>query len=449
MADTELKRTISSAGSQTKWGASAWVKLSGAGTIANTQAVYCSSKSDTTANLRGIMINSDYRLQVAFYDGGYSFQVETNRLLRDPSGFYHLCIEFDSSQSTANDRIKIWVNGVQETSMSTNSQPSHNGTYNFFGTDITQLVGSLREGSTICNPCIISHLHVTDGYCYPASTYGEIDATSGEWKIKVNPSVTYGTNGFFLLKDNASLTDQSTNSNDFTLGSGTLLKSEDNPSCNFATWNVLHNYFEGATYSCGNNKVVTGGNNTYTYNNSTLGMTKGKYYCEIKNITAASSDNLIGITDRFTTSATHELGNFNTQWAYRMGGGLYTNNTHTTGWGASWAVGDYIGIGLDLDNNKLYFSKNGTWQNPTAGISITDPASVTDGCYYFSFCGFSDQNEGCEANFGNGSFGTTQLTGTTYAGADGNGIFKYDPNNITLDGASKSFNSLSTKGLNA
>ena len=54
-----------------------------------------------------------------------------------------------------------------------------------------------------------------------------------------------------------------------------------------------------------------------------------------------------------------------------------------------------------------------------------------------------------EANFGNGCFGSTQLTGTTYNGADGNGIFKYDPNNITLDSTTKSFKSLSTKGLNA
>ena len=109
MATTELKRTISSAGSQTKWGASAWVKLLGVGTSLS-QPVYCSSKSDTTGNLRGIFITSDDKIQVGYYDSGYSFQVETNRRLRDPSAFYHLCVAFDSSQSTANDRIKIWVN---------------------------------------------------------------------------------------------------------------------------------------------------------------------------------------------------------------------------------------------------------------------------------------------------------------------------------------------------
>ena len=132
---TELKRTISSGGSTTKWGASAWVKLMYSNN-SQSQPVYCSSKSDTTANLRGIFVTSDDKIQVAFYDGGYSFQVETNRLLRDQAAFYHLCVAFDSSQVSSADRIKIWVNGVLETSFSTSSYPAQDATYNFFGTDI-------------------------------------------------------------------------------------------------------------------------------------------------------------------------------------------------------------------------------------------------------------------------------------------------------------------------
>jgi len=446
MANTYLTRTTGTPTDHKKYTFSIWIKRCDIG-AANSKIF---SRTWGSGGEEKLEFNADDLIWRNTSGGGGSTNWErvTNRKFRDSSGYYHIVITFDSTQSTAGDRLKMWINGVQETSFSSSSDPSLNAQSAFMDSGIVQNYGRYGGGSQYTSS-IWSHVHLTDGYAYAASDFGETDATTGEWKIKTDPSVTYGTNGFWWFKDNANTTDNSPNSNTFTVAGGTLTKTEDNPSNIFASWNSQHNYFEGATYSCGNNKVVTGGNNIYTYNNSTLGMTTGKYYCEIKNVTAASSDNLIGITDRFTTSATHELGNFNTQWAYRMGGGLYTNNTHTASWGASWAVGDYIGIGLDLDNNKLYFSKNGTWQNPSAGISITDPASVTDGCYYFSFCGFSDQNEGCEANFGNGSFGTTQLTGTTYAGADGNGIFKYDPNNITLDGASKSFKSLSTKGLNA
>ena len=94
-----------------------------------------------------------------------------------------------------------------------------------------------------------------------------------------------------------------------------------------------------------------------------------------------------------------------------------------------------------MDNNKLYYSKNGTWQNSGTGISITAGKTYHFGC---------NGNNGCtwDWNFGNGVFGETALTGTTYTGADGNGIFKYDPNSITLDSTTKSFNSLSTGGIN-
>ena len=443
MASTYLTRTLTNS-NQKKFTISVWVKRAKLG--GNQQPIMGVGGSGNYAT--NLYFQSDDKLDFwNYFNGSYAGRITTNRKFRDTSGWYHIVAAVDTTIGTAGDRMRIYVNGVEETSFSTDSNPSQDQTFEFNSGSVHE-IGRNGDNAHVYDG-LMSHFHFCDGYQYAASDFGETDSTTGEWKIKTSPSVSYGTNGFWILKDGNSVTDSSANSNDFTVAAGTLLKSEDNPSNVFATFNNQHNYFEGATYSCGNNKIVTGGNNTYTYNNSSLGMTTGKYYCEIKNVTAASSDNLIGITDRFTTSATHELGNFNTQWAYRMGGGLYTNNTHTASWGASWAVGDFIGIGLDLDNNKLYFSKNGVWQNPSAGISITDPASVTDGCYYFSVCGFSDQNEGFEANFGNGSFGTTQLTGTTYNGADGNGVFKYDPNNITLDGASKSFKSLSTKGLNA
>ena len=88
----------------------------------------------------------------------------------------------------------------------------------------------------------MSHINFIDGTAYDASYFGETDATTGEWKIKTSPSVTYGTNGFFILKDGNSGTDQSGNSNNFTVGGGTLTKTEDNPSNVFATINPLDNF---------------------------------------------------------------------------------------------------------------------------------------------------------------------------------------------------------------
>ena len=132
---------------------------------------------------------------------------------------------------------------------------------------------------------------------------------------------------------------------------------------------------------------------------------------------------------------------------------MYTNNTQTDISGSSYSNDDIIGVFVDCDNWKLYFSKNGTIMN-TTGHTITDITGDTNarslGAYFFGTTEWDSSGNGTwEWNFGNGAFSDAQLTGTTYNGANGKGIFKYDPNNITLDGVSKSFNALSTKGLNA
>ena len=91
----------------------------------------------------------------------------------------------------------------------------------------------------------MSHFYFIDGTAYSASTFGETDSDTGEWKIKTDVSVTYGNNGFFILKDSNSITDQSGNGHDWTVGAGTLTATEDNPSNVFNTINPLETYFIG------------------------------------------------------------------------------------------------------------------------------------------------------------------------------------------------------------
>ena len=94
----------------------------------------------------------------------------------------------------------------------------------------------------------MTHLHWIDGTAYDADDFGETDSTSGIWKPKTAPSVTYGTNGFFLKFENSGAmgTDSSGNSNTFTV-SGTLTQNVDTPSNNFATLNPLVIMYAGST----------------------------------------------------------------------------------------------------------------------------------------------------------------------------------------------------------
>jgi len=301
----------------------------------------------------------------------------------------------------------------------------------------------------------LSHIHYCDGQSYAPTEFGETDSTTGEWKIKTSPSVSYGNNGYFILKDGNSVTNQAGNSSgNFSVSGGTLTNTKDCPSNVFATFNPLDNYYPAMTLSYGNTRALTIGGK-YTYTPTTLGMTSGKHYAEIKCTAQSGSQNefLIGITSTSSGATTHELGHFANDYGYNGVAGNYRTNNGNTSYGASFTTGDIIGIAVDLDNNKLYFSKNGTFQNSgnpasgstgTGAISITDPTLTSRGAYFFAVGYYSSSIIGTfDANFGNGYFGTTAITtnsGNGYAGAEGASKFNYQP--------PSGYSALSTKGLN-
>ena len=130
-----------------------------------------------------------------------------------------------------------------------------------------------------------------DGYSYDATSFGETDSTTGEWKIKTNPSVSYGTNGYWILKDGNSVTDQSGQSNNFTVGAGTLTNTEDNPSNNFCTLNASQRSRMTSDSSAdyikqgGTTFDTTSDNALKSINNGNIGVQSGKWYWEAKVIT--------------------------------------------------------------------------------------------------------------------------------------------------------------------
>ena len=441
MASTSIQRSRTAGSTKTKFTISMWVKKS-----ANNAKYLMVNRTDDSN--RGLFQfgGSDELLFQSKYSNTNNAVLSTNRKFRDTSAWYHFVLTGDSTLSTAADRLKLYVNGVRETSFASETQISQNG--DFYMNEATTngfRIGEKGDGSDYFDG-LMSHIHFTDGYAYQASTFGSTDATTGEWKINTSPSVTYGTNGFFILKDGNSVTDQSGNSNNFTVGGGTLTKTEDCPSNVFATLNPLVRVAGNITYSSGNTKIARSGSAEWRTSYSTLAMTTGKYYFEA--LSDAGANNVIGIrelqnADGSTAGSGNDYPGYTSQgWSlYNYNGTVYNNNVTSGSAIGTFTNGDYIGVFLDCDNQKLYFSKNGTMLN-TTGYSISAVPYVFGVALY-------DDGGGFSCNFGNGAFGSTQLTGTTYNGSDGNGIFKYDPNNITLDGSSKSFKSLSTKGLNS
>jgi len=442
MASTYLTRTIGTPTLNTKYTISFWIKKGSIGDI------FVIDGRDDASNRFKIAFGTTGTIECFNnHSGSATIEFTTNRVFRDTSAFYHMLLAVDTTDATAGDRFKFYVNGVRETSFSSSTNPSlsdANNVINESGNTVTIGAYNSGTGNNYYFDGVLSHFYFIDGTAYAPTVFGETDATTGEWKINTSPSITMGNNGFTILKDGNTITDQSTNSNDFTLGGGTLTNTEDCPSNVFATLNPLANYsvFSGGTLSNGN---TTHSNSSGTVNKiSTLGMTSGKFYAEVK-YTGGGNYNGVGFCSEPFLSGSTTLAN-STHGASLTYTDVY-NGGVAYGTYATPSTNDIIGIALDIDNGYAYFSNNGVWGNsgvPTSGstgtggflISRTDANST----YFFA----SEQNatpgtRGAEWNFGNGYFGTTAIS-SEGTNASGIGKFEYDvPANFTA---------LSTKGLN-
>ena len=443
MASTYLTRTPSSNGSETKSTLSMWIKRSG---LSASQFLYYSQSDGNNKMI--IRFNADDTFDVRGKVGGlFPLDIETNRKFTDTSAWYHFVFKFDTTQATEADRFKMYVNGVQETSFSTETYPSQNTNLSMNQTN-DQVWVCAEAGTGGYFNGLVTHVHWTDGYAYDASDFGSTDSVTGEWKINTSPSVTYGTNGFFILKDGNSVTDQSGNSNNFTVGGGTLTNTEDCPSDVFATLNPLQQNNTATTYSNGNTKGTgTSSTSNFSSTPATLAASSGKFYAEYKPNLSTTGSSISGFVNLDTAdfNATDYYGGSN-----NMSAGLYDDAgqiLHSTGTnlGSVGALsnGDIVMLAMDLDNGYLYWGKNGTWFNSanpatsggTGGLALSNLGS--NGTY--TFMNGNRKSMGTEWNFGNGYFGTTAIS-SEGTNASGIGKFEYD--------VPTGYTALSTKGLN-
>ena len=438
MPSTYIQRTPSG-GNRKKWTWSGWLKRTNIGSN------YIFASNDGANQYAMLAFTSD---QLRYYDysnaSSYISQLKTNRTFRDTNSWYHIVVTYDSAQGTASDRIKFYVNGVQETSFAISNYPSQNNDSYMNFTGHPHYLGR-ESGTSELFDGIMSHVHFCDGYAYSPSDFGSTDSTTGEWKLITSPSVSYGTNGYFMFKDNASLSDQSGQGNNFTLTAGTLTKTEDCPSNVFATLNALNQTNSNATFSHGNNTLAVSGN--WLGATSTIGVFKGKWYFEAKSDGNNWGMGVAQIGQRFTRTteiSTHNTGYFgkyNDTWSFYNNGNSPYKLTNDTGsaYGSDFANGDIGMFALDADNGKIWAGKNGTW------FESGDPANGTNAMYdsldnsYGWLVGVFGENSTTQANFGNGYFGTTAVS-SAGTNARNLGIFEYD--------VPAGFTAICTKGLN-
>jgi hypothetical protein len=438
MANTWISRTHGSAPTSAyKYTVSLWIKRSQLSSRSHFVRVINPS---ATSYYMFFEFQADDKLH--FYDNNANGGLDrvTNNVLRDVNGFYHLMAVVDTTQATASDRVKLYINGDEPSYASTTHTNGQNTAVVGNENGKTFYIGADGSVPTRYFSGSISHFHFCDGYAYSPSDFGSTDSTTREWKINTAPNVNYGNNGFFVLKDGNSVTDQSPNTNNFTVASGTLTKTEDNPSNVFATWNPLQwTYDSGGnppntSFGNGNTSVLTSassGDSADVW--GTLGADSGKYYYEVKMTNNPS--------DSGNTSMAVGWGNVETgeRITYYGSNGYQYYASGSATYGATYTQNDIIGVAVDLTNGTIEFYKNGTSQG-----SITNRITTNTGYWQpLTWDGSGSLTASWNANFGGGFFGTTAVSsnsGNGYSATGNLGIFQYQP--------STGYTALCTKGLN-
>ena len=447
MASTVLSRTQTNGTSSKIFTTSIWFKRSPVTNVGN-QPLWSSSSS--TGDALDLILQGNG--EISFEDtNGNAPKFVTSRKLNDPSAFYNVVVAVDSTQAIDTNRVKIYLNGVQETAFGTATLPTQNMDFAISTSADTMKFGSGGQGPSNFFNGLMSYVAFVDGTAYTPTSFGEVNAASGIWKINTAPSVTYGTNGCYLKMDTSSPgSDTSGNNNTFT-AAGTPTLAQDNASNNLVTMNPLDNYFPSFTFSNGKTTVATGGN--YSYPQATIYVNKGKWYWECKPISKASGQDeyMIGVQGKSATAVNQPAQSNNGITIYGRDGDTYGFGGGGTDYAASYTAGDIIGVALDCDNNKIYWSKNGAWSNGSGAWdsatfnaavgdkAITDPNDVPQGGYS-PVAGFYDSPVAVLSfNFGNGFFGTTAVASSN-ADAAGHGLFEY--------AVPTGFFTLNTKNLN-
>lgn len=411
-----LTRTTGTATNETKFTYSTWIKQNVA---SSGQFAWLTSGSLNSGTDCFLLNFNDQKFQFVT-TGATDANVISSAVFRDESAWYHFVVEVDTTQGTAANRMKFYVNGTQLTSFGTASYPSQN--YTFTVSSQTAVLGAYDAGGYAGHfDGYMAETHYIDGTAYDADNFGETN-DNGVW-IPKKFTGSYGTNGFFLefkqtgTSQNSSGigADTSGNDNHFAVTNITATDvTEDTPTNNFCTINALDKSSD-FTLSEGNLRVASGGSN-YGNSRSTFALSSGKWYWEAR-ISHTGTAHTVGITTQAASLSTY-LGNHANDYAYARDGTKWNNNSSSS-YGASYADGDIIGIALDLDGGTLIFYKNGSSQG-TAFSSLS-------GEFFPAFGDIAGADDIIWiANFGQeGSFAGTE---TAQGNSDGKyGNFYYAP----------------------
>ena len=437
-----LHRTPSSAGNRKTWSFSCWIKRSNLTATSTGQSIF-SAGSNVYNRRVDLDIGSNHELTF-FMDGradGASYHsFIADRLLRDVSGWMHIMAVMDTTNATADDRLKLYVNGERQSGAYQygNGAPPLNSDWYINSTYEHDIGDGHHNTVTQFWDGYIAEVNHIDGTALDPTSFGETN--NGVWVPKAY-SGSYGTNGFYLsFADSSAIGDDlSGNTNDWTANNlaASDVMSGESPTNNFATWNVTGIQYGGTnapTVSEGSLKAATSGNPTHIYSTFAIQPTDTQgYYWEVKATSLDSARSYMGIVAPEGGASGTAIGSyqFYKKFVLAMNGNLFANNDASATNVVvltSWTTNDILMFAYK--DGKFWIGKNGTWMNsgdPAAGTGDlvaqdggrpSDRGDVT----WYPYAGF---NSTYTANFGQeGTFAGTETAG---GNSDENGVgdFKY------------------------
>jgi len=433
-ADTKLTISNSSNGDRQKWTWSAWVKFTSPQINDGSQNLfsYAMVGSNREAFYYGTNEQLAYQLRLS---NSTQCLVNTDMKFEDYNAWYHIVLRIDTANGTSSNRLRIYVNGI-ERSLNTYTTMAQN-TNTFINSTSTHYIGDSGTSSTNFSG-YMAEINFIDGQSLAPDNFGETDSETNQWNpIKYTGS--YGSNGFYLkFNDNSDTSastlgkDSSGNGNNVTpsnfsvANDGTNDVLDDTPTLNYPTFNrhsAPRQSGGSVTYSEGNLKIVTATSNSdynrYPQAYATFGATSGKWYCEFKFLAMGSAG--VGIANvgdfGYENSSNPYSGFAPSAKVITNTGELRGDDNAQAGFNPSYTTNDIIGVALDLDNNKIYWHKNGTYvnsanpSNGTNGTTIVSVASAGGGEYVFTVG--ADNFNACtaEVNFGQRAFSYSIPTG--------------------------------------
>ena len=440
-SSAHLVRTPSGASNQKTWTWSAWVKI---GTISTNKSLFA-ARTDSAGTYFNIVLSSlnDLRME-SNVETTYPL-FKTNALFRDVSAWYNFVVSVDMTQSTASNRIKLYVNGVVQTTASYNP-PSQNTDLNVNST-AAHYIG--RQAGASYNDGYMAEVNFIDGTALAPTSFGE--TKNGVWIPIDTSGLTFGTNGFRLdFADNAVDapesegtvdtdnigSDSSGEHNNWT-SSGIVAADcamPDSPENNFATLNPLY-FLTASTHLSEGNLQLTHEATAHRAHAGTMFSKTGKWYFEVRNKSDTASASVafgVGLQD-ITKNLVYSSGNYNYIYYSNNNNPLITVNAteESSLGGFVVGAGDIMQVAYDADSGKLFIGKNNTYVaadagtdgNPATGANPSSTLSTT--IDYIPFVG--TYNNEATANFGQDDTFAGAISSAGNTDGNGIGVFKYAP----------------------